>query len=99
MPFPRLPDQPSGSATASIANHFPAPVLHQNARETIQLAEERFLPRRAAPAVPFEFDNAWQEMLNHATMKLLEAERLKTSSENEHLRRANNFADAQKKVS
>ncbi|XP_037088817.1 SH3 domain-binding protein 5 homolog [Pollicipes pollicipes] len=74
-----------------------ASVLHQNARETIQLAEERFLPRRTQRE-QFEFDNAWQEMLNHATMKLLEAEQLKISSECEHLRRANNFADAQKKL-
>ena len=79
-------------------------MLHQNARETIHLAEERFLPRAdgsgggRSPTHQFEFDSAWQEMLNHATMKLLEAEHLKHASETEHLRRAKAFAEAQTKV-
>ena len=78
-----------------------ASVLHQNARETIQLAEERFLPRPGGSPVrqqQFEFDSAWQEMLNHATMKLLEAEQLKHSSETEHQKRANTFSEAQRKL-
>ena len=78
-------------------------MLHQNARETIRLAEERFLPSHRTGAscqspAHYEFDNAWQELLNHATMKLLEAEQLKHASETEHLRRANAFAEAQVKV-
>ncbi|KAF0301403.1 SH3 domain-binding protein 5 [Amphibalanus amphitrite] len=81
-----------------------ASVLHQNARETIRLAEERFLPRQSdadqppPPSPQYQFDSAWQELLNHATMKLLEAEQLKHASESEHLRRANTFAKAQAKL-
>jgi len=58
--------------------------IHAAARETITLAEERFLTNSSN----WQFDNAWQEMLNHATMKVMEAEKQKTDSEAEHLQRA-----------
>merc|ERR1711878_265810 len=58
--------------------------IHAAAKETITLAEERFLTN----ASNWQFDNAWQEMLNHATMKVMEAEKAKTDSEAEHLQRA-----------
>jgi len=58
--------------------------IHAAAKETITLAEERFLTN----ASNWQFDNAWQEMLNHATMKVMEAEKQKTDSEAEHLQRA-----------
>ena len=41
--------------------------LHQAAKETIALAEERFVNSRHEN---WQFDSAWQEMLNHATMKV-----------------------------
>ena len=41
------------------------------------------------------FDNAWQEMLNHATMKVMEAERQKTESESVHLAKAASFQAAE----
>lgn len=40
--------------------------IHAAAKETIALAEERFLTNSSS----WQFDNAWQEMLNHATMKV-----------------------------
>lgn len=43
--------------------------IHMAAKETITLAEERFLSKK----LEWEFDNAWQEMLNHATMKVIAA--------------------------
>ena len=58
--------------------------IHAAAKETIALAEERFLTNSSV----WQFDNAWQEMLNHATMKVMEAEKQKTDSEAEHLQRA-----------
>ena len=40
--------------------------IHAAAKETISLAEDRFLTNSSS----WQFDNAWQEMLNHATMKV-----------------------------
>jgi hypothetical protein len=40
--------------------------VHAAAKETISLAEERFLDNSGE----WQFDNAWQEMLNHATIKV-----------------------------
>ena len=40
--------------------------IHAAAKETIALAEQRFLTNSSN----WQFDNAWQEMLNHATMKV-----------------------------
>ena len=45
--------------------------IHAAAKETIALAEQRFLSN----STNWQFDNAWQEMLNHATMKVMEAEK------------------------
>ncbi|XP_049331688.1 SH3 domain-binding protein 5 isoform X2 [Astyanax mexicanus] len=49
------------------------------AKETIALAEERLLEEESR-----QFDSAWQEMLNHATQRVMEAEQSRTSSELEH---------------
>lgn len=46
----------------------------------------------------WQFDNAWQEMLNHATIKVMEAETQKTDSGQEHQRRALIFNAAEQKV-
>jgi hypothetical protein len=40
--------------------------IHQAAKETVALAEQRFLSKQHE----WQFDNAWQEMLNHATIKV-----------------------------
>ncbi|XP_012686832.1 SH3 domain-binding protein 5 [Clupea harengus] len=49
------------------------------AKETIALAEERLLEEDSR-----QFDSAWQEMLNHATQRVMEAEQTRTRSELAH---------------
>lgn len=49
------------------------------AKETISLAEERLLEEDSR-----QFDSAWQEMLNHATQRVMEAEQSRTRSEIQH---------------
>lgn len=53
------------------------------AKETIALAEERLLEEDSR-----QFDSAWQEMLNHATQRVMEAEQARTRSEAEHRKTA-----------
>ncbi len=72
----------------SAATHYQrASGIHAAAKETIALAEGRFLSNSGR----WQFDNAWQEMLNHATIKVMEAERQKTESEAVHHRKAASF--------
>jgi hypothetical protein len=68
--------------------------VHAAAKETILLAEQRFLSNSNT----WEFDNAWQEMLNHATIKVMAAEKQKTESEEEHMKRAASFTAAEQEV-
>ncbi|XP_008297978.1 SH3 domain-binding protein 5 [Stegastes partitus] len=56
------------------------------AKETIALAEERLLEEDSR-----QFDSAWQEMLNHATQRVMEAEQARTRSEAEHKKTAANY--------
>ncbi|XP_076157296.1 SH3 domain-binding protein 5 [Alosa pseudoharengus] len=49
------------------------------AKETIALAEERLLEEDSR-----QFDSAWQEMLNHATQRVMDAEHTRTRSELAH---------------
>uniref|UniRef100_A0A8C4GRM0 SH3 domain-binding protein 5 n=1 Tax=Dicentrarchus labrax TaxID=13489 RepID=A0A8C4GRM0_DICLA len=56
------------------------------AKETIALAEERLLEEDSR-----QFDSAWQEMLNHATQRVMEAETARTRSEAEHRKTAANY--------
>uniref|UniRef100_A0A2P2IB43 SH3 domain-binding protein 5 homolog n=2 Tax=Hirondellea gigas TaxID=1518452 RepID=A0A2P2IB43_9CRUS len=73
-----------------------ANAVHQAARSTISLAEDRFSnPNHDNHR---QFDPAWQEMLNHATRKVLEAEAGRTASEREHEKRAAAFTTAQQRV-
>ncbi|XP_002734245.1 SH3 domain-binding protein 5-like [Saccoglossus kowalevskii] len=67
--------------------------IHRMSREAIQLAEERLMsePNRC-------MDTAWQEMLNHSTMKVLNAERERTASEREHRITSTRFTEADAKV-
>lgn len=46
----------------------------------------------------WQFDNAWQEMLNHATIKVMDAENEKAESGREHQKRALIFKAAEEKV-
>ncbi|XP_013417874.1 SH3 domain-binding protein 5-like [Lingula anatina] len=70
--------------------------LYKAAKETIQLAEQRLLD--ADPSEKREFDSAWQEMLNHATMRVMESEQEKGKSEMEHHKKASFYEAAQHKV-
>ncbi|XP_022917599.1 SH3 domain-binding protein 5 homolog [Onthophagus taurus] len=68
--------------------------IHAAAKETVALAEQRFLSTEDE----LQFDNAWQEMLNHATMKVMTAETDKAESGREHQKRAALFQSAEQKV-
>ncbi|KAG7458061.1 hypothetical protein MATL_G00233760 [Megalops atlanticus] len=59
------------------------------AKETISLAEERLLEEDSR-----QFDSAWQEMLNHATQRVMEAEQTKARSELVHKETAAKYNSA-----
>ncbi|XP_038833365.1 SH3 domain-binding protein 5-like [Salvelinus namaycush] len=59
------------------------------AKETIALAEQRLLEEDTR-----QFDSAWQEMLNHATQRVMEAEHTKTRSELVHKETAAKYTAA-----
>uniref|UniRef100_A0A3B5L0D1 SH3 domain-binding protein 5 n=1 Tax=Xiphophorus couchianus TaxID=32473 RepID=A0A3B5L0D1_9TELE len=59
------------------------------AKETISLAEQRLLEEDNR-----QFDSAWQEMLNHATQRVMEAEHTKTRSELLHKETAAKYTAA-----
>lgn len=64
--------------------------VYKAAKETIALAELRLMDDDSQSA---SLSAAWQEMLNHATVRVMEAEREKTHSEAEHHRRAAVYAE------
>ncbi|XP_054716549.1 SH3 domain-binding protein 5 homolog [Uloborus diversus] len=68
--------------------------VHKETRETIAMAEKKFNSNKE----DYEFDAAWQEMLNRETIKLMNAEALKKESEQEHKRTTQTFAAAVQKV-
>jgi len=59
--------------------------IYRAAKETVTLAEQQLLTEGGEK---LSFDSAWQEMLNHATMRFMEAEKEKRVSEQEHQTRA-----------
>ncbi|KAG7336267.1 hypothetical protein KOW79_000960 [Hemibagrus wyckioides] len=59
------------------------------AKETIALAEQRLLEEDKR-----HFDSAWQEMLNHATQRVMEAEQTKSRSELLHKETAARYSAA-----
>ncbi|XP_034248149.1 SH3 domain-binding protein 5-like [Thrips palmi] len=75
-------------------NYQRANEIHAAAKETVALAEQRFLSKQHE----WQFDNAWQEMLNHATIKVRDAETKKAESGREHHQRAMLFHAAEQKV-
>ncbi|XP_053965565.1 SH3 domain-binding protein 5 homolog [Anastrepha ludens] len=68
--------------------------IHTAAKETVALAEQRFMSN----SHEWQFDNAWQEMLNHATQKVMDAEKQKADCHAEHQRRTKIFNAAEQKV-
>ncbi|XP_062848162.1 SH3 domain-binding protein 5b [Trichomycterus rosablanca] len=63
------------------------------AKETIALAEQRLLEEDKR-----HFDSAWQEMLNHATQRVMEAERTKSRSELLHKETAARYTAAMSRM-
>ncbi|KAL1462252.1 hypothetical protein WDU94_014103, partial [Cyamophila willieti] len=68
--------------------------IHQAAKETVALAETRFLSNQHE----WKFDSAWQDMLNNAIMKVTDAENAKSESGREHQKKATLFHAAETKV-
>ncbi|XP_018044306.1 PREDICTED: SH3 domain-binding protein 5 homolog isoform X2 [Atta colombica] len=68
--------------------------IHAAAKETVALAEARFMSHQHE----WNFDQAWQDMLNHATIKVMDAENQKAECGREHHRKAMLFHDAEKKL-
>ncbi|XP_003700305.1 uncharacterized protein LOC100881374 [Megachile rotundata] len=68
--------------------------IHAAAKETVALAESRFISHQHE----WNFDQAWQDMLNHATLKVMDAENQKAECGREHYRRAVLFHDAEKRL-
>ncbi|XP_018344064.1 PREDICTED: SH3 domain-binding protein 5 homolog [Trachymyrmex septentrionalis] len=68
--------------------------IHVAAKETVALAEARFMSHQHE----WNFDQAWQDMLNHATIKVMDAENQKAECGREHHRKAMLFHDAEKKL-
>ncbi|XP_054288563.1 SH3 domain-binding protein 5 homolog isoform X2 [Macrosteles quadrilineatus] len=68
--------------------------IHAAAKETVALAEARYFSKQDE----WQFDTAWQEMLNHATKKVMEAEHNKSESGREHQKRATLYQAAEQKV-
>jgi len=66
---------------------------HEAAKEMVTLAEEGFQERGVE-----HFDQAWQEMLNHATTRVNESEIEKNLSEEEHRVKSMAYEEAEKKV-
>ncbi|XP_033732899.1 uncharacterized protein LOC117322228 [Pecten maximus] len=66
--------------------------MHEAAKEMVQLAEQGYMCREEPS------DPAWQEMLNHATMKVNEAEKERNESEQEHMKTTVLFNEADTKV-
>ncbi|XP_028673720.1 SH3 domain-binding protein 5-like [Erpetoichthys calabaricus] len=63
------------------------------AKETIALAEQKLLEDDNR-----QFDSAWQEMLNHATQRVMEAEQTKTRSELLHKETAAKYNSAMNRM-
>ncbi|XP_043497364.1 SH3 domain-binding protein 5 homolog [Polistes fuscatus] len=68
--------------------------IHAAAKETVALAETRFTSHQHE----WKFDQAWQDMLNHATIKVMDAENQKAECGREHHRKAMIFQDAEQKL-
>ncbi|XP_062584433.1 SH3 domain-binding protein 5-like isoform X1 [Saccostrea cucullata] len=66
--------------------------MHEAAKEMVQLAEQGYMCREEPS------DPAWQEMLNHATMKVNEAEKERNASEQDHRNTMIKFQDTEEVV-
>ncbi|XP_061193654.1 SH3 domain-binding protein 5-like [Saccostrea echinata] len=67
--------------------------VYRAAKETVTLAEERLLQKGEG-----NLSAAWQEMMNHATMRVMEAEREKRESEERHLSATSRCAQCENRL-
>ncbi|ESO10208.1 hypothetical protein HELRODRAFT_190408 [Helobdella robusta] len=77
------------------ANYQKANSIYKAAQETVTLAEERLV---GDDGDKLAFDAAWQEMLNHANRRFMEAENEKRICESEHQRCSKEFESMQQKL-
>lgn len=68
--------------------------IHAASKETVTLAEQRFMSN----SHEWQFDNAWQEMLNNSTLKVMEAEKQKAELGALHHEKTQIFHAAESKV-
>ncbi|XP_060800509.1 SH3 domain-binding protein 5 homolog isoform X2 [Amyelois transitella] len=68
--------------------------LHAAAKETVTLAEQRFVSKQDE----WQFDSNWQEVLNHAIIKVMDAEKRKAESGREHQKKAAAYIAAERKA-
>ncbi|XP_028984142.1 SH3 domain-binding protein 5b [Betta splendens] len=85
----RLARQAQLEAQKATQDFHRATEVLRAAKETISLAEQRLLEEDTR-----QFDSAWQEMLNHATQRVMEAEHTKTRSELMHKETAAKYTEA-----
>lgn len=70
--------------------------IYKAAKETVTLAEQRLFAGNEQGKIAF--DSAWQEMLNHATAKFMDAEKQKSVCEIEHQTKAAEYAAIQQRL-
>lgn len=68
--------------------------IHAAAKETVALAESRFMSHQHE----WNFDEAWQDMLSHATIKVMDAENQKAACERDYHKRKMLFDEAKIKA-
>ncbi|KAK2140862.1 hypothetical protein LSH36_1225g00022 [Paralvinella palmiformis] len=89
--------QAQSEAQKAAINFQRANSIYMAAKEMVQLAEERNnIPDNEEDKK--QFDSAWQEMLNHATIKFMESEKAKTQSEAEHCHKAAQYGAVEQKL-
>ncbi len=76
-----------------LARYEKASSAHEAAKEMVTLAEEGFAEKSGG-----EFDQAWQEMLNHATNRVNQSEEDKISSAEEHKNKSRYYQRAERRV-
>ncbi|XP_054903361.1 SH3 domain-binding protein 5b [Poeciliopsis prolifica] len=89
----RLARQAQLEAQKATQDFHGATEVLRAAKETISLAEQRLLEEDYR-----QFDSAWQEMLNHATQRVMEAEHTKTRSEALHKETAAKYTAANSRM-
>ncbi|XP_056007323.1 SH3 domain-binding protein 5-like [Ostrea edulis] len=85
--------QAQGESLRAARQYQSAISVYRAAKETVMLAEERLLQKGEG-----SLSAAWQEMMNHATMRVMEAEREKRQSEERHQIATSRCAQCEKRL-